>query len=276
MFHLFALRLSEGRMRYDMARAPSMVKAWREFGLLWWQYMTETARDVCIVGFDEIRDRIYEKLQELEFKANLPPGVFPTQIDIDPGDCSQAHAEREATRLNQEILQWMGDDVFAFAVAGLSPNADPNETVFPSYDPRKFECHLAFDRGGTKMIKQPFMAIPMSVAASGQQVREGVVAEEIVDDRVLTMTAWHLVNNTDAMIFSLPDNRGSNLYRALHDEPQTEAGGLPAALIQRHPRLGQTFEDGVHQVVFCTTAQSWEQFEAAERWYEKHGTFLGA
>jgi hypothetical protein len=265
------------KVRWDLARAPSQVRAWRELAMLWLEHLGDyKAESVCLVPFDEILGDRYKELERRELRRHLSEGVFPNELDIQAGDCSVSHAAQEAARLNAAIAEWMGSGVFAFAMAGLSQNANPNDVVLPSYDPTQYECHLAFDRPGLPFVQQPFKAIPMSIAGSGQQRREAVVGEDLVDQQVVTMTAWHLAVNTDALVFCLPNDRGLNLYQALYGDPQTAAGGLPAALVRNHPGFGGFSQHGLPKVVFCTTEQSFAQFEMAKRWHERHGTFLGA
>lgn len=280
VLYLIISRLQEGKIRWDLARAPSMVKAWRELALLWRLYLPkEKGNNICLAPFDEIRGEQYKLLELAELRANLPKGVFPNEINIYAGNCSAKHAAAEAARLNKAIREWMEEDVFAFAVAGLSPNADL-ETVLRGVSGlyHDFECHIAFDRDrGMSLVTRPYKAIAMSEAGSSQQAREKVVdsTTKLLKDHVVTMTGWHIANHTDAMLLCLPNDRGLNLFRALHDEPQTRSGGLPAALIQKHPGLGRSFPDGVLKVVICTTEQSWLQFQCARKHHEETGEFLG-
>ena len=260
------------RTRFDFARAPSQVEAWRSLASKWPDaYKLENA---MMFPFDEIRGAEYAKLEQSELRAVLPAGVLPNKVEIDAGDCSKEHAEKEAQRLNLAIDEWIGNDVFSMALAGTSPNASPYEILLPEYDPDAWETHLAFDRSGLEMPDTAFKAIPMSTAASNQQANEGVVASgaSIKQDWVVTMTAKHLAKNTDVIVFSIPDNRGVSLWRILHDDPEK----LPAALIQRHLGIGKTCEYGdIPKVVICTTEQSWDQYKQAEQYFKQTQRVLG-
>jgi hypothetical protein len=264
---------SHRKTRWDYARAPSQTAAWATMAQHWPRRYK--ANRVHMFPFDEIRGGEYAKLETTEMRSRIPVrDALPHKTEIIAGDCSRAHAIAEAEKMNRAMLTHCGDDWFSMALAGTSPNAGITEILSPEYSPGGYEVHLAFDRPGLPLVEKPFKAIPMSNAASNQQENEDVVTDSssINSDWVVTMTAHHLVTSTDAIVFSIPDKRGINLWRILHDDPDQ----VPAALMQRHAGLGQQTDYDLPKVVFCTTNHSWLQYTAAANYFEEHGTVLGA
>ncbi|MCB0323242.1 MAG: hypothetical protein KDD69_06690 [Bdellovibrionales bacterium] len=255
------------------ARAPSQVAAWHTIAQ-WWPNEWR-GHNILLAPFDEIRGSQYLKLENDEFRSRLPRGFLPNALLLKPGDCSQKYLEQHVATLNADIKPWVREDVFSIALAGTSPNASLEEIQAPGYDPSKYEFHLAFDRPGLAFQQQAYKAIPMSVPASTQQQREQVVdsADSLASDHVVTMSAWFLGTQTEAMVLAIPDNRGINLWRMLNEPPSTE---VPGTLIQQHAGMERDTDDfGIGYLVACTTKASLREYDAAKSHYEKTGRILG-
>jgi hypothetical protein len=239
---------ADERKTLKLARAPSQLECWETIARQ--LSPRDLGSDTSLVCFmDEIRGNKYQELWESGFVDKTPPeaqvGAYPIQF----GDGSEGHARHEAERLNAILSTWRVPETYCLSIGGTSPTLEDG----PS------ECHIAFHRedipGDTI---GPYMAIPMSDAGSRQQQREGVVesAGSINQDWVVSMTAHTLTQQTDDLILLLPENRGYNLYRILHESPDV----LPAAQIQRHCRLKASRGEVHPSVVVVTIEQSWKQY----------------
>lgn len=230
-----------------LARAPSQVDFWRSLAAVLQPFDCPESK---VFFFDEIEGNLYAKLWAERFVAEAAPGVLASIVSIDAGDGSREHAESEAARLSKVLQNWSTADTYTLAVGGTSPN--------PSEGPS--ECHLAFHREDIAGdISAPYMAIPMSPAASVQQAAESVVANssEIQGKWVVSSTAYDLTQNTDDLVLCIPEQRGRNLWRMLHDDPKT----LPAAQIQRHRRLLVSASEEWPSVVVVTVRSSWNEYQ---------------
>ena len=230
-----------------LARAPSQVDFWRSLAAA---LEPSDCPNAKVFFFDEIEGNLYAKLWAERFVTEAAPGVLSSIVPIDAGDGSREHAESEAARLSEALRVWSTPDTYTLAVGGTSPN--------PSEGP--YECHLAFHREDIAGdITSPYMAIPMSPAASVQQAAESVVtsSSEIEGKWVVSSTAHDLTQNTDDLILCIPEQRGRNLWRMLHDNPDT----LPAAQIQRHRRLQASASEQWPSVVVVTVRSSWNEYQ---------------
>lgn len=243
---LWRLAENPGRKTLKLARAPSQVEAWETLARQLRE--GECGENTRVFFMDEIRGGQYQQLWKRAFVAKAAPGVFAQAEAIDFGDGSRSHALVEAERLNHSLADWTSAPSYTLAIGGTSP----------SFENGVSECHIAFHRedipGDTK---GPYMAIQMSAAGSRQQEEERVVsaADSICQDWVVSMTAHTLAHETDDLILIIPENRGRNLYRILHESPDT----LPAAMIRRHPRLQPLPTDSWPSVVIVTIRETWQE-----------------